>query len=191
MGCKTAEPEIKRVAYEIPYQIAVLPFYGEEPYGEELTNAIVDHLVNAGFCVIERSSLPQIIQEQKFQYTGRVDPVSSVQMGKITGVDFLVMGSVKTRSSITLAAWLWGDGQPVERIDLVQARWVSVQSGRIVASLSYKNIRDGNIDDMARIITSEFQQKASTAALTKARRDYDEQVDKEWSDRAFFRAAVR
>jgi hypothetical protein len=62
---------------------------------------------------------------------------------------------------MTLAEWLVGDGRTVERIDLIQARWVSVQSGRIVASLSYRNQRNGGTDAIAQQITAGLRQRTT------------------------------
>lgn len=191
IGCKTAMMKTRLPVYEVPYKVAVLPFYGEDPYGQQLTNALIDRLVNAGYCVIERSSLPQIFQEQAFQYTGRVDPFSSVQIGKIKGVDFLVMGSIETKDSVSLGNWLLGDGIPVSRIESVQTRWVSVQSGRIVASYSFHNGGNGSIEKMAQAIMAGLQQRAVKTISMEANKDVAERMDRSWNENAVFQAAVR
>lgn len=155
-SCQTIRPEVKRSVYPLPCQVAVLPFYGEEPFRADVANALISQLIDTGYAVIERSALPEILQEQALQYTGHVDPRTAIEMGRIAGVDYIVMGSIRTRPQITFVNWLFGDGIPEDDIDLVQARFVNVQSGRIIASVALRNLRQRDINQIARTIVSEF-----------------------------------
>ena len=66
----------------------------QENLGSILTRMIETSLYNCKkFRLIERRNLDKILIEQKFQLSGLVDD-SVVQIGKIAGVDFLLIGSV-------------------------------------------------------------------------------------------------
>ncbi len=86
--------------------IAVLAFdYGTVQHwwsgtwdiGEGISDMIVDELVNDGsFRVIERKRLDAILAEQNFSNSERADPSAKTmaQLGKVLGVQYLVVGSV-------------------------------------------------------------------------------------------------
>ena len=86
--------------------IAVLAFdYGTVQHwwsgtwdiGEGISDMIVDELVNDGsFRVIERKRLDAILAEQNFSNSERADPSAKTmaQIGKVLGVQYLVVGSV-------------------------------------------------------------------------------------------------
>jgi len=82
-------------------KIAVIDFQsiGSEISKTELGMAIAENLRTAlidsdKFQVIERSSLKKIFEEQKLQYSGAIDQDTAVRMGKVAGVEKIVMGSV-------------------------------------------------------------------------------------------------
>lgn len=63
--------------------------------GRALSDVLVDRLVQDGkFTVIERSQLDKILKEQNFSNSDRADPSTAAKIGKIAGVDAIVIGSV-------------------------------------------------------------------------------------------------
>jgi len=84
--------------------VAVLPFQeGDFSWkgfrGEEILNGITqmitDRLVEVeGIRVIERSRIEEIMMEQDFGKSGRIDPATAAEIGKILGVDALIMGTL-------------------------------------------------------------------------------------------------
>lgn len=63
--------------------------------GRALSDVLVDRLVQDGkFIVIERAQLDQIVKEQNFSNSDRADPSTAAKIGKIAGVDAVVIGSV-------------------------------------------------------------------------------------------------
>lgn len=87
------------------YKIAVLPFDDgsiQERWWDkswELGKGVSDELVTAllvtdKFRLIEREQLDKIIQEQDLGSGGRVDATTAAQIGKVLGVQYLVMGRV-------------------------------------------------------------------------------------------------
>lgn len=81
-------------------RIAVMDFLDQTNYpqwhvGRGMRVEFETRLVQTGqFEVIERERLEQIMQEQGFGATGLVDPSSAAQIGKLLGVQAMIMGSV-------------------------------------------------------------------------------------------------
>ncbi|MDR3349458.1 MAG: hypothetical protein LBO03_07640 [Acidaminococcales bacterium] len=81
-------------------RIAVLPFKNESQMHDSFFgNGLDDHL-NAGlfqtktYEIIDRSNLDAVLKEQRLGATGIIDPQTAVRIGKILGVDYLVIGNI-------------------------------------------------------------------------------------------------
>jgi curli biogenesis system outer membrane secretion channel CsgG len=60
-----------------------------------VSDLLVDRLVKDGtFSVIERSRLDAILAEQNLGLSGRLDANTAAQVGRILGVDAVILGSV-------------------------------------------------------------------------------------------------
>ncbi len=105
-------------------QIAILDFQGDDNFGKSFADYLISdlllekrgiHAVESGFLglgerkegismqegtftnvfgIVERSRLSQVINEQKLGATGLVDENQAVQIGKLLGVQAIVMGNV-------------------------------------------------------------------------------------------------
>jgi outer membrane protein OmpA-like peptidoglycan-associated protein/curli biogenesis system outer membrane secretion channel CsgG len=63
--------------------------------GKGITQLLVTDLVKNGtFSVIERSALDKVLAEQSFSNSNRADPASAARIGKILGVDYIIVGSI-------------------------------------------------------------------------------------------------
>ncbi len=63
--------------------------------GRGVADMLVDKLVEDGaYSVIERKVLDKIIAEQNFSNSDRADPNSAAKIGKILGVDAIIVGSI-------------------------------------------------------------------------------------------------
>jgi curli biogenesis system outer membrane secretion channel CsgG len=63
--------------------------------GKGITNLLVKYLVQDGtYSVIERNALDKILAEQNFSNSDRANPTSAAMIGKILGVDAMIVGSV-------------------------------------------------------------------------------------------------
>ncbi len=68
---------------------------GDWDVGGGIADMLVDELVNDGtYSVIERTRLDAILAEQNFSNSDRADPLSAAAIGRILGVDAIVIGSV-------------------------------------------------------------------------------------------------
>jgi len=81
-------------------RVAVMDFedktgHGGWHIGSGMADMLTTALVKSGkFMVIERQQLAKIMQEQGLGQTGAVTPQSAAQVGKLLGVELMVMGSV-------------------------------------------------------------------------------------------------
>lgn len=81
-------------------RIAVMDFenkaqYGGWRVGQGAADMLTTELVRGtDLDVFERERLNSILQEQNFGQSGRVDPSTAAQIGKIIGVDYIVTGAV-------------------------------------------------------------------------------------------------
>jgi curli biogenesis system outer membrane secretion channel CsgG len=63
--------------------------------GKGIADMLVDKLVNGGtYSVIERKALDKILTEQNFSNSDRADPSSAAKIGKVLGVDAIIIGSI-------------------------------------------------------------------------------------------------
>lgn len=81
-------------------RIAVVDFenktaYGQNRLGSAATDVLITELAKTGkFVVVEREKLNRVLEEQKFQSSGAVDPRTVVKIGKILGVNAIVTGVI-------------------------------------------------------------------------------------------------
>ncbi|UXI70001.1 CsgG/HfaB family protein [Tahibacter amnicola] len=63
--------------------------------GWELSGMLSNELASSGnFKIVERAKLEKVLEEQNLAASGRVRSGTGAQMGKVTGADYLVMGTV-------------------------------------------------------------------------------------------------
>ncbi len=73
------------------YQI----FGGNVDVGKGIADMIVDRLVKGNiYSVIERKSLDKLLTEQNFANSDRADPSSAARLGRVLGVDAIIIGSI-------------------------------------------------------------------------------------------------
>lgn len=79
--------------------------------GKGITNLLVKYLVQDGtYSVIERNALDKIMAEQNFSNSDRVNPNSAAKIGKILGVDAMIVGSVTQFGNETKNTGVGGAG---------------------------------------------------------------------------------
>lgn len=183
--------------------VAVMPFDGsvssefrQMDVTRQLTNLVTDKLVNAAdFLIVERDKISEVLGEQDFGASGRVDPSHAVEIGRLLGAQVLVFGSV-TQFEMTS-----GGGISIGGVSLSGTSGKAKMTGRIVdatsgvilgsvegsgnatgASLSVRNLEGISFN------ASEFQNSALGRAVTRAVDDFVEgmsKVVKDNEDRVF------
>lgn len=70
-------------------------FGGDADVGKGIADLMVTRLVNDGvYSVIERKALDKIISEQNFSNSDRANPDTAAKIGRILGVDAIIVGSI-------------------------------------------------------------------------------------------------
>jgi len=93
-------PARKRVAV-IDFDYATVRAFVNDIWGsdQDIGKGIADMLVgqlvrNGNYSVIERKQLDRVLQEQNFQQSGRADASTAAQLGRLLGVDAIIIGSI-------------------------------------------------------------------------------------------------
>jgi curli biogenesis system outer membrane secretion channel CsgG len=114
--------------------------------GKGITDLLVTYLVKDGsYSVIERNALDKIMAEQNFSNSDRADPNSAARIGKLLGVDAIIVGSVTQFGNDTKNTGVGGVGAGLGRVGIggfnqkqskaivgLTARLVSVDTGEIL-----------------------------------------------------------
>ncbi|HBY61062.1 MAG TPA: curli production assembly protein CsgG [Solibacterales bacterium] len=122
--------------------------------GKGIADILVDKLVTAGtYSVIERKAIDKILAEQNFSNSDRADPASAAKIGKLLGVDAIVIGSITqfgrddrttnigggALGGVTGRFGLGGVGRKQAKAVVgISARLVSTDTGEILAVASGK-----------------------------------------------------
>jgi curli biogenesis system outer membrane secretion channel CsgG len=115
--------------------------------GKGITDLLVTDLVKDGtYSIIERSALDKILKEQNFSNSNRADPTSAAQVGKLLGVDYIVVGSITQFGNETKNTGVGGGGGGFGGYGLggfhhsnskanvvVTARIINIDTGEILA----------------------------------------------------------
>jgi curli biogenesis system outer membrane secretion channel CsgG len=116
--------------------------------GKGVTDLLVSYLVkDASYSVIERKVLDKILAEQNFSNSDRADSSSAAKIGKLLGVDAIIVGSVTQFGNETKNTGVGGVGAGLGRVGLggfgqkqskaivgLTARIVDVNTGEILAA---------------------------------------------------------
>jgi curli biogenesis system outer membrane secretion channel CsgG len=115
--------------------------------GKGITDLLVTYLVKDGsYSVIERKALDTILAEQNFSNSARADPNSAAKIGKLLGVDAIIVGSITQFGNDTKSTNIGGVGGRLGGVGIggvgqkqskavvgLTARVVNVDTGEILA----------------------------------------------------------
>jgi len=105
-------------------------------WGETISEMLTTALINSNrFKVMERAQLSKVLQEQALGQTGALDSETAVAVGKIMGLDAVLVGSLSQLASVYEA----------------DARILNVESGEAVTAA---NARAGSVDQFRAIAES-------------------------------------
>jgi len=90
----------------------VAAIFGQDiDVGKGITDLLVTRLVKDGtYSVIERKALDKILAEQNFSNSDRANPMSAAKLGKILGVDAIIVGSITQFGNDTQNTKVGGTG---------------------------------------------------------------------------------
>jgi curli biogenesis system outer membrane secretion channel CsgG len=116
----------------------------------DIGKGIADLMAPSGedgsYSVIERKALDKIMAEQNFSNSDRANPTSAAKLGKLLGVDAIIVGSITTFGNETKNVGLGGAGNALggfglggfghkksKAIVALTARLIDVDTGEIMA----------------------------------------------------------
>jgi curli biogenesis system outer membrane secretion channel CsgG len=116
--------------------------------GKGITDLLVTYLVKDGsYSVIERKMLDKILAEQNFSNSDRADATSAAKIGKLLGVDAIIVGSITQFGNDTKNTGVGGVGAGLGKLGIggvrqkqskaivgLTARLVNVDTGEILAA---------------------------------------------------------
>lgn len=145
-------PRRKRVAVmDFDYatvHAGVAQIFGQDvDVGKGITDLLVKYLVKDGsYSVIERKAMDKILAEQNFSNSDRANPTSAAKIGKLLGIDAMIVGSITQFGNETKNTGLGGAGgglggygiggfshKKSKAIVGIDARIVDIDTGEILA----------------------------------------------------------
>jgi curli biogenesis system outer membrane secretion channel CsgG len=119
-----APPRKKRVAV-FDFDYATVRTYSSAIFGSDIdvgkgiSDLLVKFLVQDGtYSVIERKAMDKILAEQNFSNSDRANPNSAAKLGRILGVDAIIVGSITTFGNETKNTNVGGAGGALGRYGL-------------------------------------------------------------------------
>ncbi len=151
-SAQNAAPRRPRIAV-MDFDYATVQTYSAAIFGSDvdvgkgIADLLVTDLVKDGsFSIIERKALDKIMTEQNFSNSNRADPTSAAKLGKLLGVDAILIGSITEFGNETKKTNLGGGGGNWGGFGLggvghsnskanvgIDARLVNVDTGEILA----------------------------------------------------------
>lgn len=105
-------------------RIGVMAFQSSYASMQGVENLFAKYLINAGFKVVERAQLESVLREHHISVSGYLSPETTREIGKILGVDALLIGEVSSytpaRTELTLTATRRTEARPVYTQDVMQ-----------------------------------------------------------------------
>ena len=106
--------------------IAIIDFEGIGISNDEarvLTQRLTSEMISLElYQVLERSEMKRLLEEQKFQYSGCVDTKCAVELGKMLGAKYMVVGTISH----------------IGKTFSIDSRLISVESGEAYGSGKYE-----------------------------------------------------
>ena len=151
-NAQSAAPRRPRIAV-LDFDYGTVQSYSSAMFGSNvdvgkgIADLLVTDLVKDGtFSIIERKALDKLLTEQNFSNSNRADPTSAAKLGKLLGVDAILIGSItefgnetkKTNIGGGGGNWggfgLGGIGHSNSKANVgIDARIVNVDTGEILA----------------------------------------------------------
>lgn len=161
--CSAAWTQEAAPAPAVKHRVAVMNFdYGtvrttvaqifgsDQDVGKGISDLLVQKLVQDGkYSVIERNALDKILSEQNFSNSDRADATTAAKIGKVLGVDAIIIGSITQFGRDDKHTNVGGGGYGLGRFGLggvgkseakavvaVSARMVNTTTGEILAAVT-------------------------------------------------------
>ena len=105
-------------------RIGIMSFQSSYASMQGVENLFAKYLINAGFKVVERAQLESVLKEHNISVSGYLSPETTREIGKILGVDVLLIGEVTsytpTRKELALVSTRKTEARPVYAQDVMK-----------------------------------------------------------------------
>lgn len=110
-----AQPKKRVAVLDFDYatvRSSVAAIWGtDRDVGKGIADLLVEKLVQGGvYTVVERKAIERVLAEQNFSNSDRVDPLTAAKIGRILGVDAIIIGSITQFGRDDKATTLGGGG---------------------------------------------------------------------------------
>jgi curli biogenesis system outer membrane secretion channel CsgG len=163
-------PQKKRVAVmDFDYgtvRSSVAAIWGtDQDVGKGIADMLVQKLVEDGkYRVIERKALDKILAEQNFSNSDRADPATAAKIGKVLGVDAIIIGSITQFGRDDKSTTVGGGGYGLGRFGL---GGVQKRDAKAVCNVTARMV-DTSTAEILAAVTGSGQSKRSGASLVGA-----------------------
>ena len=113
-GCTPKTVISKTYDFNQMDRIGVMAFTNARPALQGVENLFAKYLISAGFKVVERAQLESVLKEHNISVSGYLSPETTREIGKILGVDVLLIGEVSSYSPART------ESRPVYKQDVMQ-----------------------------------------------------------------------
>jgi len=137
----------------------------DQDVGKGIADLLVQKLVEDGkYRVIERKQLDKILAEQHFSNSDRADPSTAAKIGKVLGVDAIIVGSITKFGRDDKNTTVGGGGYGLGRFGL---GGVQKRDAKAVCAISARMV-DTSTAEILAAVTGDGQSKRSGASLVGA-----------------------
>lgn len=165
--------------------------YGQGRLGQAASDILITEMVKTGkFIVIERDKINKLLEEQKLNMTGALDPATVAKMGRILGLNAIVTGAVSNFGVRTTGSeYILAQSKRQEATCTVDIRVVDTETGQILYADSGKGVSKVSSGGVLGLGTKggyaeSIEGDALRAALSQLAENITSQVNrKPWSSR--------
>lgn len=124
MGCTPKTVISPTYRFDQIDRIGIMAFTDSWSSLQGVENLFAKYLIGAGFKVVERAQLETVLKEHHISVSGYLSPETTREIGRILGVDVLLVGEVSSytpaRKEVTLTSTRRSESRPVMAQDVMK-----------------------------------------------------------------------
>jgi curli biogenesis system outer membrane secretion channel CsgG len=138
-------------------------FGSDQDVGKGISDMIVQKLVQDGkYRVIERAALDKILAEQNFSNSDRADATTAARIGKVLGVDAIIIGSITQFGRDDQHTKVGGGGYGLGRYGI---GGVGTSKAKAVVGITARMINTSTAEIMVAVTGTGSSERSSTSLL--------------------------
>jgi len=166
-SCTSVESYSKPNYEIIGKKLGVFAFYSDiSGVGITVSDTVSANLIHSGYMVIEREYLDGILKEHGYSQAGITQSPNYREIGRISKVDYLLVGSVDSKRVKTGTCCLGSGGGESTHISGAVARIIDVNTGEVLLSVTVDS-RSGSAACAQPVVIGELIAKQIELESTK------------------------